>query len=424
MSRSDAPAVRVSGVTAPDLVVDRPRSEVSAERRVMGMLERIWQVSWRPGAIYLVSRAVVLVTMGVVAAIGGGSLGGRIYRWDSVWYLRAAGCGYPSHLPIGHGRVANVIVNSCRYQVHTGGAADHVVANTIAFFPGLPLLIRGLSGLTGMSQFSAGTAISSITGLTAVIGVWMLVREFASEQTANRVTILFAFFPGSFVFSMIYSEGLVITGAAFGLVALMRRRWVVAGLLGLVATSAAPIALAFELSCLWAAGVAIHKGRDWRALAAPVLAPLGTIAYLLWTWQHTGTLAAFSRTERGGWRSFLSIAYPFKIVWQNVAHPITTFANQRLVFFCIIGVLLAVIIAIRDRQPSLLLIYGIGVGVLALLTQPVGPRPRIILDAFPLVIAVAMRYGEGWKYKVALACSLVALVAMTAYEVASFSVFP
>jgi hypothetical protein len=402
MSMSDGPAMRVSAVTATD-VVGRPRAEVSTERRVIGALERIWQVSWRPGAIYLVSRAVVLVTMGVVAAIGGGSLGGRIYRWDSVWYLRASGGGYPSQLPTGHG---------------------HVLANTIAFFPGLPLLIRGLSGLTAMSQFSAGVVVSSITGLTAVIGVWMLVREFASEQTANRVTILFAFFPGSFVFSMIYSEGLVVTGAAFGLVALMRRRWVVAGLLGLVATSAAPIALAFELSGLWAAAVAIHKGRDWRALAAPILAPLGTIAYLLWTWQHTGTLAAFSRTERGGWRSFLSIAYPFKIVWQNVAHPITTFANQRLVFFCIIGVLLAVIIAIRDRQPSLLLIYGIGVGVLALLTQPVGPRPRIILDAFPLVIAVAMRYGEGWKYKVALACSLVALVAMTAYEVASFSVFP
>jgi len=388
------------------------------ERRLTGTLERIWNVSWRPGSIYLLSRALVLATMGVVAAIGGGSLGDRIYRWDSVWYLRASAPvtshftvhghlfsgGYPTHLPVGP---------------HGG-----VIANTIAFFPGLPLLIRGLAAITGMSQFSAGVVISNLTGLTATIGIWMLVREFAGERSANRATVLFAFFGGSFVFSMIYSEGLVITGAAFGLLALMRRRWVLAGVLGFIATAAAPIALAFVLSCAWAAVVAIRRDRDWRALAAPVLAPIGTIAYLLWTWRHTGTLSAFSRTERGGWHSFLSIAYPFKIIWANLAHPITTYANQRLVFFCILGVVVAAVIAVRDRQPILLLLYGLGVGVLAILTQPVGPRPRIILDAFPLILAVALHYRDGWKYKMALLASVAFLVGMTAYEVGAWSVFP
>lgn len=401
-SISDAQGVPVAGAAATK-VVERRNTSVAARGPLTGVRDRLWQVSWRPGAIYLASRALVLLTMGIAAAAGGGSLGDRIYRWDSVWYLRASGNGYPTHLTVFHG---------------------HVLANTLAFFPGLPLLIRGLSGLTGMSQFSAGTAISSITGLTATIGVWALVREYADQKVANRATILFAFFPGSFVFSLIYSEGLVITGAAFGLLALMRRKWILAGVLGLVATAAAPIALAFVVSCVWATVGAIRRGRDWRALAAPILAPLGTVAYLLWTWQHTGVLSAFSQTERGGWKSYLSIAYPFRNLGSFLSHPFTSHANTTLVFFCIIGVVAAVVIGWRDRQPNLVLVYGATVGALAMLTAPVGPRPRIILDAFPLILAVGVRYQEGWKFRVAMVGSAVLLVALTAYEVGSFAVFP
>lgn len=376
---------------------------------------RAWRTGWRPGLIYLVSRAVVLLTMGVVAIIGGGSLGGRIDRWDSVWYLRVISRwtdkalhgvvinGYPSHLPVVHG---------------------HVAANTIAFFPGLPLLVQGLSELTGLSHFAAGVAVSSITGLTATIGVWMLVREYAGERAANRVTLLFALFPGSFVFSMIYSEGLVITGVAFGLLALMRRRWVLAGLAGFVASAAAPIALAFVVSCAWAALVAIGRDRDWRSLAAPVLAPLGSVAYLAWTWQRFGFPSAFTRTERGGWNSFLSIAYPFRIVGGLIAHPLTSFANERLVFFGIIFVVLALIVAVRDRQPAVILAYGITAALLALMTAPVGPRPRIVLDAFPLILALGLRYREGWKYQLATFVSFAALVGFTAYQIGSWAVFP
>ena len=336
-------------------------------------------------------------------AVDGGSLGTRIDRWDSVWYLRVSAHWYPAQLPLSHG---------------------HVAGNTIAFFPALPLAIRGLSGLTGMSQFSAGTAISSVTGLTATIGVWLLVREYAGAKAANRTTILFALFPGSFVFSLIYAEGILITCASFGLLALMRRKWIVAGILGLVATAAAPIALAFVVSAAWTALVAIRRDRDWRALAAPILAPLGTVAYLLWTWRHTGTLAAFSRTERGGWNSYLSIAYPFHVLGSFLAHPFARNATTTMLFFCIIGVLVAVVIALRDRQPSPVLLFGIAVGVLALVTAPVGPRPRILLDAFPLILAVGVRYQEGWRFRVATVASAGLLVAFTAYEVASYAVFP
>src|ERR1700683_1227986 len=107
--------------------------------RLVPLGASLWRLSWRPTVAYAASRIAVLLTMGIVAAVNGGTLAGRIDRWDSVWYLQAAASGYRAHLPV------------------VGG---HVVANTLAFIPGLPLAIRALAASTGMSQFAAGVAIS------------------------------------------------------------------------------------------------------------------------------------------------------------------------------------------------------------------------------------------------------------------------
>ncbi|MGH9046225.1 MAG: hypothetical protein ACRDVW_02810, partial [Acidimicrobiales bacterium] len=148
------------------------------------------------------------------------------------------------------------------------------------------------------------------------------------------------------------------------------------------------------------------------------------VIYLIWTWRHTGTLSAFSKTERGGWHSYLSIAYPFTTIAHVVAHPSDASGNQWLVSVCIIAVVIGVWIAVRDRQPTPILIYGILVAILAVLTAPVGPRPRIILDAFPLIMAVGLRYHRGWQFKLATVASVGLLVGFTAFELASWAVFP
>lgn len=383
------------------MLLDRP--VVPSAEVPPGRWRRVWSASWRPTVVYLASRVVVLLTMGIVAVVDGGTLLDRINRWDTRWYLRVITEGYPTHLPMLHG---------------------HVAANPSAFFPALPLLFHGLAALLGITPLIAGIVVSGVTGLTATIGVWVLVREFAGERAATGAAVLFALFPGSFVFSMVYSEGLVITGVAFGLLALLRRRWVVAGLCGFVATAAAPIALAFVVSCAWAAGVAIYRRREWRALAAPVLAPLGTVAYLVWLWAKTGNAAAFTQTERGGWHSFLSLRYPFHVIDQLVAHPITATANLRLVFFCLVAEVVALVIAVRKRLPGVVLLYGLGVAVLATLTAPVGPRPRLLLDAFPLIVVVALSLRKRWAFGAATVVSVGLLVALTAYSVASWQVFP
>jgi hypothetical protein len=356
----------------------------------------------RPIAIFVVSRIVTVASLAVATTISHKSILWEINLWDSKWFIRAAEYGWPSHLP------------------QTNG---HVAGNTIAFFPLFPLLIRWLAHLTGLSLLASGILITSVTGLTAMIGVWLLVRHYADQAAADRATLLVALFPGSFVLSMVYSEGVAITCLAFGLLALLQRRWVLAGVLGLLATATTPIALAFEVSCLWCAYQAIVKDRNWRALAAPILAPVGFVAYQVWLWAHTGNLLAWRLTERGGWNSFPSLGYPVRIVTEFLRDPIATNKQQDLLFVGIVVTVILVVVAIRMKPPTPMLLYGFTAALLAAIAVPVGLRPRFIFLAFPLIIALGT-WLRGRQYLVVLSVSTVLLCTITAYTVCSFRIFP
>ncbi len=356
----------------------------------------------RPVAIYLVSRALTWATLAVTTIFTHVGVGGEIDRWDTRWFLRAAQFGWPSQLPHHHG---------------------HVAANTIAFLPVFPLSVRWLSDLTGLSLLTAGVVATSVSGLTATVAVWLLIRAYAGRDTADRGTLLVAMFPGSFVLSMVYSEGFVITFVAFGILALMRRRWLLAGVLGMLATATTPIALAFEISCLWCAYREVSRHRNWRSLIAPLLTPIGFASYQIWLWFHTGIPSAWRLTERGGWKSYPSIAYAAHTVGVFLKDPIVTNKTDDLLFVGTVLTAVAAVIAIRSRMPTPALLYGLVAAGMAFVSAPVGLRPRFMFLAFPLIIAVGTRY-RGRAYVGLLAASTALLVFATAYEVSSWAVFP
>jgi hypothetical protein len=355
-----------------------------------------------PVVAYLAARVLTVCALLVADLADHRSLAGQLARWDGTWFLRAAEQGWPRHLPMAHG---------------------HVAANTTAFFPVLPIAIRWLSDATTLSPLGIGVVISAVTGLAAVVSVGLLVRRFAGREQSTRATLLFAVFPGTFAFSLIYAEGIVVTCVALGLLALLQRRWWLAGALGLLATATSPIALAFVLSCAWSAGWAAWRDRRVRPLVAPLLAPLGFIAYMGWLWRHTGTLNAWRLTERGGWQSSPSLTYPFRVLATFVRNPVgPTLTGQILVVGTLVAVIGAVL-AIRQRQPAPVLIYGLAAAALAAIASPVDLRPRFIMLAFPLVLAYGTRL-RGRVFTGALVVSIALLVAMSALEFTSWAVFP
>jgi hypothetical protein len=355
-----------------------------------------------PLVAYVACRVVTLASLAVANLFTHHSLGEDLNIWDAHWFVRAAEQGWPSHLPVAHG---------------------HAAPTTLAFFPLFPLLIRGSSALTGLSPVAAGAVISGVTGLTALIAVGMLVRHFAGEDKAQRAALLFAVFPGTFVFSLGYSEGIVITCVAFGLLALLRCQWWLAGVLGLVATATSPIALAFVLSCAWCAAAELRRRKDWRALLAPALAPLGFVGYMAWLWSHTGNLWAWRLAERDGWKSYPSLRYPVHIVRVFVFDPVAPTRTGQLLMIGTVVAVVASVLAVRQRQPPPVLIYGLTAAAMAAIAAPVGLRPRFLLLAFPLIVAIATRL-RGRAYLGVVILSACLLVVTSLSTLASTAVFP
>ncbi len=362
---------------------------------------RGWFLFW-PVVVYVAARGLTFAALGITDLVTHDSFVSQVYRWDGIWFVHAAQNGYPRHLPMVHG---------------------HVAGNTIAFFPLYPGLIRWISHLTSVSPLVVAGVISAATGLSATVAIGLLVRHWAGAAAATRASLLFAVCPGTFAFTLMYSEGIAITCIALGLLALLRRRWWVAGLLGLAATATTPIALAFVASCAWCAVAAIHRRREWRALLAPVLAPLGFGAYMVWLWAHTGQLNAWRLTERGGWNSYPSLVYPFHILATFLFDPVRPTETGQLLFAGTVVAAVGAFLAVRQRQPAPVLLYGLAAAAMAAVAAPVGLRPRFIMLAFPLVVAFGTRF-HGRAYAAVVAVSVTGLVLMTWLELFSMAVFP
>jgi hypothetical protein len=352
-------------------------------------------------AVHLACRVLTVVAVAIADRTTHNSIVSDLTTWDGDWFLRAVRHGYPAHLPMVDG---------------------HVAANPIAFFPLFPVLVRGLATL-GIDPGPGVLLVSGITGATAVVAVGFLARRLAGDTAARRAALLFAVFPGTFVFSFAYSEGLVITCVGFGLIALLDRRWWLAGVLGAVATAASPVALAFVVSCAYCGIRAAWAERRPGPLAAAVLAPLGFVAYMAYLWAHTGNVLAWRLTERGGWRSFPSASYPFRIVWAFVHDPVSPTLTGQILFFGTVAAVVGVVLMVKEHQPAPVLLYGICALGAAAVSQPVGLRPRFLMLAFPVVIAAATRY-RGWAYRVLVGVCAVLLVLMTILETGSHAVFP
>lgn len=351
--------------------------------------------------VYLACRVLTVVGVAIADRTTHNSIVADLTTWDGAWFLRAVRHGYPAHLPMVDG---------------------HVAANPIAFFPLVPLIVRGLDSL-GLDPGVAALVLSGVTGATAVVAVGFLARRMAGDTAAGRAALLFAVFPGTFAFSFVYSEGIVVTCVGFGLIALLDRRWWLAGMLGAVATAASPVALAFVVSCAWCGIRAAWADRRPGALAAPVLAPLGFMAYMAYLWAHTGTLNVWRLTERGGWASFPSATYPFRIVWTFLRDPVSPTLTGQILVAGTVAAVIGVVLMVKEHQPVPVLLYGICAAGAAAVSQPVGLRPRFLMLAFPLVIALGTRY-RGWTHRILVAASCVLLVLMTILETGSHAVFP
>jgi hypothetical protein len=288
--------------------------------------------------------------------------------WDSGWYLRLIENGYPHIAVQGHGAEAQ---------------------NTIAFFPLFGILGRAVGAVTGFSAMRSGIIVALLGGAVTVVLLWLLAEQLLGERVADRAVALFCFFPASFCMLLPYAEGVMLAFATGCLLALVRRRWLVAGICAGFATATRPSALVLGACCLWAAVSAIRRDREWKALIAPALAPSGTLAYFTFLWHHTGDFFAWSHVEQAGWEyttaDTLKTFMSYQFALRDPLYDINLTSTTLSFVVAAIGFLMLS----RWKPRAELTIFAAGICLMALFFGGPYSKLRYVWAAFPLAIAAA-----------------------------------
>lgn len=349
-----------------------------------------WKRILTPLGIFAASRAVLWIVLFFALRLPGAPAAQRfLTAWDGGWYLLIARSGYPHAL------------------VAAPGQTDH------AFFPVYPLLIRAVHFLTHLSYDRSALALTLVSSAAAMVVIWMLVERLTDRDTASRTVALISFFPWAFIFSMAYSEGLLMLAAGVCLLALLDERWLLAGLAAATASAARPNGFVLVLPCAWAALSAIRRTRSKRALwalVAPALAPAGILGFFTFLYFRAGDFLANLHARSRGWAydgiGFFHHPLPGHVVSSFLARP--TLDLDKLSSFISIGfILVALVLMVAWRPPAIVWLYTAPIIVLALWFDTYVSMARFTLTAFPLLVAVA-RPMKGPTYWVTIgACAAV-----------------
>jgi hypothetical protein len=372
---------------------------------------------YRPAILTYVATRVLLILVAVVDGwLHTRSFTHEIGNWDGYWYQLMAHHGYPGHVI--HGK------------------------STLGFFPLYPILMAGLMPLTFGSATTAGLIISTIGGLFAAILMQELATQWWDEAAGRRAAVLFCLFPGSVVFSMVYTEGILIPLAMGSLLAMQHRRWLLAGVLGAFATAAnvtaVPLILAGGVVALLAIRRSTQEGRrlfdrqTLKPLLAPVLSGVGIAAFAIYLWRHTGSPTASLTAQRTGWQEKTDLFAVVHLVTRlakqiSFSHFDSPAINMNYVVglvgvFVLVGGLV-LLCKRRGRVPLEVFLYTLGVTYLMITSEYVPPNPRLLITAFPVVVVYA-RYIDGKRFKWLCGLMTVLLIELSALTFVGITLRP
>jgi mannosyltransferase PIG-V len=374
-----------------------PRAVAVSRRDVIALL-----------AVYFATRGVLLLAAYLLSSFGHHNFLHELANWDGLWYREVANQGYLHH------------------------PSD--AQTTLGFFPLYSLAIWMLSQVVMLvtvhdaiwSATVAGVLISTAGGAVATYLVYRLAADWWNRRVGFRAGVLFVLFPGSVVFSMVYSEGLLLPLAAGCLFALGRKRWLLAGVLAGFGTAVQPAGIVLVFVCAAAALIELRRS-GWtpavlrKVIVAPVLSLAGISAFALFLWFWTGTPFANYRAQHHGWgekTDAFAIGHLTSKLLRELFHrvPHEPTVDLNLVVGLIGAVLLVVMLVLVYRQrhhiPPAALVWTGGVSFLALTSEFVPPNPRMLITAFPALMAVA-RYAHGRTWRLLLWTNGVLLVVLS-----------
>ncbi|AHW62965.1 Putative integral membrane protein [Corynebacterium glyciniphilum AJ 3170] len=270
--------------------------------------------------VTVVTGAVQFIVMAVWGARGGLSLREVLMQWDAHWMTMISEYGYSGF-------------------VMSPDQTDPVQWESVAFFPGYPVLVRVVAAPMAVldvadATYVAALVVSAVATVVLAWGVSMLAVELWRRRGSNpgaggpsdrrtvvvlstAVTVLAVGAPMGIVYWMPYSESLFTAVTVWALYFLLRRRFLPAGVLTMVAGATRVTATALILTLCVAAIVELW--RWWRnrrtahkqpvgafpaaAVSAPVIGSLGIAAYLAWADSKVADIGGYFAAQERGWHS-------------------------------------------------------------------------------------------------------------------------
>jgi hypothetical protein len=361
-----------------------------------GVVRRRVLVALAPAAVHLAVRSVGVAVLALMAGDGGPGLLRELTAWDGSWLLAIARYGY-----------AGVPTDMLDAYGH------HTDVTAYGFFPGYPGLVAAVGTVVDLT--AAGLLVSLVAGIAGAYGLTRLgeLVPGGSRRAGLLLAALFAAAPMAVVLSMAYTEALFCALAAWSLVGVLRRQWMLAGLCaagaGLVRPTATALVAAVGLAALAAviqhrrvaggpenqhrrvAGGPENQHRDgWRPWVGGLLAPAGLLAYLGWVAVRTGSPDGWYRIQREGWGWYVDGGgATARYVAQVLA------GGDQIFDVAVVGAFAAgavlVVVGVAMRLPWPLLVYG----TLSLLTVwstegLMNAKLRLLLPAFVLLLPIAL----------------------------------
>lgn len=332
--------------------------------------------------IFLTGALVRIGILGVFARANDDDFLGLLTKWDAQYYLAIAEFGY--------------------FDADLG-TTEPVHERTLAFFPGFSYLVRVVHQVTGLDYVVSSIVLNTGAGIVLTAGAMALAARMGANRVASAgAGILVSAAPMSITFSMPYSEALFGALSLWALVALLDRRWWLAGLLiflcgGIRLTAVALIGVFFLV-------VVFKARRNWKAWTALALTPWLLAGYVLWASLHTWRVGGYFGIQEKGWHS----GFDFGIAtarWMWTVMTTSREAGYLLSVAVIVASLCALILGFR-RLPLAVWLFSATVMATVLLSDGImHSRPRLLLPAvillLPWVIRISTRVPRGWQILVA-----------------------
>lgn len=301
---------------------------------------------------------------------------------------------------------------------------EDVPLPSVAFFPLYPLLMRAVASGVG-DVVVAGILISNVALLLAAMLFYRLVAEGWGEPVADRAIWYWLIFPAAFFGTAVYSESLFLLCAVGSLYFARRGYWEVAVLLGIGA------ALTRLVGIILVPVLLLEWWMQWRAkeegerpspfaMLAPLLIPLGTLAYMVYLWRAFGDplafvhgAAAWARQPQSPLVTVGSLFEPPADGWLAALLAGQIHLDNWIDFLLVLlFIVLGLVLVYWRRWPEATFVL-LGVGM-AFSSGLLMSQRRYMWALFPAFIVLAKWGGRPWVDRVVTAVSLMLLALFTA----------